>query len=134
MTISTLIAAAKAIAKVIEYKSPGTCTTILRDLDKTSMHPAVIKQRVDSLKHLWEKYKDTVTPSETSELSSSVGFDVSDPSTWDSFFDFSDIASTTVDVVDAVSDATDVASTATDIADTTESASGLIDTILDLFS
>ena len=31
MTISSLILAAKAIARVIEHKAPGTCTSILKD-------------------------------------------------------------------------------------------------------
>ena len=136
MTISSLILAAKAIARVIEHKAPGTCTSILKDLDKVSIHPFVVRQRVDSLKHHWEKYHDLFTSSETAELSTTVGFEVADPSTWDSFFDFSEVAATTADVVDTVSTASEIASTATDVADAAdaaESAGGLLSILADLF-
>lgn len=120
MDIANLIIPAKAIAKFIEHRFPGTCTDLIADLDRASISPTVMKHRVDNLKQLWDDHKDDFSQSEVSELSTTAGFDITNSSTWDSFFDTSDIA--------------DATTTAVDVVNATDTGRGILDFILDLFS
>lgn len=127
MNTMSIIRSAKVIAKVIESKSPGTCTEIIKDLDKASTHPVLVKQRVENLKELWNTHKTDFTESEIYALSSEAGFDLSDSSTWDSFIDSMCIMETMTGAVDKVAEAVDVESTGGILGD-------IFDFIMDLFS
>lgn len=127
MGITGIIGTAKVIAKMIESKFPGTCTGIIKDLDKASIHPVLIKQRVENLRDLWNNYKDAFAKHEVDALSAKAGFDLSDPSTWDSFLDSTSIAETVTDIADSVSDGTDVV-------DAVESSGGIIGSILEFIT
>lgn len=117
MNVSRIIAITKIIAKAIEKRSPGSCSGIIKDLDKASNNPLVIKQRIDFLKQYWNNHKGNFSESEINAISSEIEsisgeakFDLSDPSQWDSFLGIVDVPETITGVGETiveVGDATD---------------------------
>ena len=156
MNVSRIIGITKVIAKAIEKKSPGSCSGIIKDLEKASNHPLVIKQRIDELKEFWNNHKGefTFTESEINAISEEAKFDLSDPSKWDSFLGIMNVPETitggvdtivevgnavdAVNVTDTISSVGETIVEAGDAADGLESAGGifgdLIEFIGDLFS
>lgn len=93
----------KMIAKVIEAKRPGTCTTLIRELDEVNQKPEYIRYRLALLKDKWDMIKDSLSTHEIHDITDSVGWDISDPNNWSSILDNIENASSTVDTVETSS-------------------------------
>lgn len=131
------LAPIKIVLKAIEYKFPGTCTDILKDLGRLNENPHYQQLRIREAKEKWEHFKDSFSASETKELAEKSGLDLGNPDNWDAIIgptpidgpEFNTPTDTSIDEVTTVVDVPDV-----DVPDVDPDDVGSIwDTIFELF-
>lgn len=75
------------LARKIEAIRPGTCTGLVEELEELRGNPEYKKYQLalykDKFQELWDSIKDSLSPSEKSDILAEVDFDISDPSKWD---------------------------------------------------
>lgn len=122
ITLSTI----ELVARAIEKKAPGTCGDIANTIHNMRHSTAYKKFQADQLKNTiqkkWNEYKDRFTADETVELSKSSGFDLSDPTQWESHLQLtnSEIVENTADIISS------------EIPINTDDNGGILESILDL--
>lgn len=100
-SIFSLIGPAKIVAKVIEHRFPGSCKTLISELDKAQHDPHILRFRIKQIQDLWNEKKDCFSSSEVATIETNAGLDISDLdiSDYSDAIDAMDTADTAVDVV-----------------------------------